>query len=265
MLVSFNLLPLRRIVNDVFDITGMAITVIDAERREVRGQGKAGYCTKLIERLGYANCKKCDSELLERCKKSGKMEYHICHAGLCDFAMPIIKEDVLVGYVLMGRVRLKNSLRVQKYQIPGAEDLDRLYYELPVLSKEQIEAIADLMGYIVFENAIVLERDDLVEEIVNYIDNNLTSPLGVDDLCKKFNVSKNMLYSSFRKKLGFAVNDYVTERRIAKAKKLFETTKMTVNEVSQAVGVPNQTYFCKLFKKRVGIAPKSYSTGYRKR
>lgn len=35
----------------------------------------------------------------------------------------------------------------------------------------------DLMGYIIFENAVVLERDDFVEQIVNHIDNNLVSPL----------------------------------------------------------------------------------------
>lgn len=259
MLISYNLAPLRRIVDGIYNITGMAITVLDPYYNEIRGQGKHEcYCERLVTLLGnYNKCANCDNELIEKCKRSGKMEYHICHAGLCDMAMPIIKDDEIVAYVLMGRIRLKDYLQVQKYNFSD-DELNRLFYEIPVLSKEQIEALADLMGYIIFENAIHIERDKTIDKITAYIKENLKEPLSVEYLCKNFAISKTSLYDMFARKLEKPVNQYIIEARVGKAKDLLRNTNMSVGQVAKEVGILNQTYFCKLFKKHAGISPKEF-------
>ena len=261
MVVKFDNKELSRIVKSIFKITGISITVIDTDRNEVRGCGlKDSYCDKLAVYLeqGRSICYNCDTELLEKCKRSKKIEHHICHAGLCDFAMPLIKDDVIIGYVLMGRVRLKNSLYNQKYNLKDNGVLNHLYYELPVISNEQIEAVADLMQYILFEHAITIERDQTIEIITDYIKNNLKEKLSVEVICSEFNISKNALYGLFAKKLNTPVNQYIIDMRMTKAKSLLNNSNMSISQIAQEVGIYNQTYFCKLFKKEVGISPKGY-------
>ena len=59
---------------------------------------------------------------------------------------------------------------------------------------------------------------------------------------------------------GLTYTQYVTELRINKAKELLKTTKMSLNEVSEAVGFNDYFYFIKKFKREVGITPGKYSS-----
>lgn len=261
MIVKFNNKELLKILNSIFTITGISVTVIDIDRNEVKGVGnKDSYCEHLANFLGEARtlCYECDTALLEKCRKSKKMEYHICHAGLCDFAMPLIKDDVLAGYILMGRVRLKNSLYNQKYNFQDDDLLNKLFYELPVFSNEQIVAVAQLMHYILFNNAITIERDNASEVIGDYIRNNIHKKLTVDSICKEFGMSKNALYDLFNKSLNMPVNQLIIDTRVRMAKNLLLKTNKSIGRIAQEVGVGNQTYFCKMFKKETGQSPKEY-------
>lgn len=261
MIIRFNNKELLKILESIFTITGISITVIDVDRNEVKGVGyEDSYCDHLVNFLGEGGtlCYDCDTALLERCRKSKKMEYHICHAGLCDFAMPLIKDDVIAGYVLMGRVRLKNSLYNQKYNFQDDGLLNKLFYELPVFSSEQIEAVAQLMHYILFDHAITIERDNATEAISDYIKNNIHKKITVDSICKEFGMSKNALYDLFNKNISLPVNQLIINIRVNKAKNLLRNTDKPIGQIAQEVGVGNQTYFCKMFKKETGKSPKEY-------
>ena len=250
MIARFNRAELSRIAGNIKTLTGVSVTVIDEAYQEIAGSGdEYTYCDRLNSILkNYSLCANCNKELLEKCTKSKKTEYHICHAGLYDFATPIIKNDICVGYILMGRVRLKNSLQIQKYT--GIDDgtLDSLYYELPVLTEEQIDVLADLMQDIIFDRAITIESDNDFEKILEFIKDTLSQKLTVEEICREFHISKTTLYNMFQKKFGVSVNDYVVDLKMKKAQYLLQNTNKTIGKIAEEVGFSNQTYFCKLFK-----------------
>ena len=80
----------------------------------------------------------------------------------------------------------------------------------------------------------------------------------VNTLCAKLNISKNILYEHFKYTLETTVCDYITERRIIKAKKLLSSTEKTILFIAEECGINNYTYFIKLFKKQTGITPYQY-------
>ena len=63
----------------------------------------------------------------------------------------------------------------------------------------------------------------------------------------------------FKKGAGVSVNEYLNLTRMYKAAEWFEKSDLSVNEVMEKVGIENQSYFYKLFKKQFGTTPKNYA------
>lgn len=55
--------------------------------------------------------------------------------------------------------------------------------------------------------------------------------------------------------------EYVTKKRMEKAKKLLSQTQMHSSEIAAAVGYKDPHYFSFVFKKTVGSTPREYRNG----
>lgn len=253
---------LEKILTDLGELTGASFSFRDENFNViVNCIDPNDYCSVLQKQVSENKpCHFSDIEILKKCKKSRSLEQHICHAGLCDFAMPIIKNDIIVGYIIFGRIRTVKSPQKHSYY-SGSEncnDLDILFNKLPYFTERQINCITDLLPRILFENAIQIEFDTLLNEITEFINSNLSCELNFSILCENFFVSKNKLYELFRTHYDTTVNGYITEQRIKKAKELLKSTDETVYKISTLVGINNYTYFCKLFKRKTGFTPLEY-------
>lgn len=247
MKISYDLPKLKRMLEDIYRLSGVSICFLDAEGRSlVNCRREDDFCSAL-QREQKEKCARCDKALLERCAKSLELEHHLCHAGLYDSAMPILKDGAVVGFLLMGRVRAERS--------PQRED--PLYRKLPLLKEEQLLALYDLLPHILFSNGIRVERDPLMEGIAAYIKENLREEIRVEALCARFHLSKNSLYRGFRTHFSCAVNEYILEQRILKAKKLLGETALPIGEIAEQVGM-DPAYFSRLFKKQEGCSPVAY-------
>ena len=120
-------------------------------------------------------------EILLKCKQSRKLESHICHAGLCDSAMPIIKNEIIAGYIIFGRIRTGSSPREQIYNENERikNILKTKYDELTYFTNEQINSFYDLLPRILFQNAIEIEDEGFIKEVSEYIKNNLSEKITI--------------------------------------------------------------------------------------
>ena len=98
----------------------------------------------------------------------------------------------------------------------------------------------------------------LVRSIINYIDQHLESELSLADIAEVFGKNPSYISNTFKKEVGETLTTYVARERIQGSLKLFNTTTMSVADVSMAVGISDFGYFSKLFKKYVGISPREY-------
>ena len=62
----------------------------------------------------------------------------------------------------------------------------------------------------------------------------------------------------FQKYSEYAPITYRNVLRIKKAAELLKTNEYTINEAAEAVNVNDIYYFCKMFKKVIGVTPKKY-------
>lgn len=64
--------------------------------------------------------------------------------------------------------------------------------------------------------------------------------------------------SAFRKmRFGMGIMQYITERRIERAKELLAEGK-SIADTAEECGFADYNYFCKVFRKHTGASPSAY-------
>ena len=262
MQIKYNKERIEELLKDFATLTKISVTFADTQTNPVSSfHIKDNFCDSYQRNsTNKEYCTYSDKRLLERCRKSGKYEYHICHAGLYDAAMPIVKSGVTVGYIIVGRIRTPLKRKDAFYNFQG--ELGELYKELPFFDNEQLSCLKNLLSNILFSNAIEIENTNVAENIRDYIEENISTDITASVICKKFFISRNYLYKTFKENFSCTPVEYITNCRLEQAKKLLLETKEPVYNISEKVGIHNYTYFCNLFKKKTGFTPTEYKTKF---
>ncbi|QNL52290.1 helix-turn-helix domain-containing protein [Olivibacter sp. SDN3] len=107
-----------------------------------------------------------------------------------------------------------------------------------------------------------LHGDEMVKEAQAYIESNLDEKLSIEDLCSKFATGRRNFDRRFIKATGNTPLEYAQRVKIEMAKKSFETSRKTVNEVMYEAGYSDVKAFRKVFRKITGISPLEYKGRY---
>lgn len=94
---------------------------------------------------------------------------------------------------------------------------------------------------------------------IEYININYYKKITPAFLSEISGYSPTHLRRLFVKNLGVPPMEYILNKKIEMAKEIFlDAPEKTINEVAELVGFCSASYFCKTFKKRVGISPLEY-------
>ncbi|MBR3311937.1 MAG: helix-turn-helix transcriptional regulator [Solobacterium sp.] len=102
-------------------------------------------------------------------------------------------------------------------------------------------------------------ENELLEEIVLYINENIYSDFNVEELCKKFTLSRSSLQALFRNNIGVAPKEYISNLKLKKSKALIRESKYTISQIAQMLGFSSIHYFSRKFKQKFGINPTEYA------
>lgn len=103
-----------------------------------------------------------------------------------------------------------------------------------------------------------LYRRHLIHQSIEYLNENYSNKLSLDDICQHVFLSKSYYSSLFRKVTGISVFDYIQKIRIEKACELLSKSSDKITDIAYAVGYSNYRFFNKTFKKVMGIAALEY-------
>ena len=105
-LIDVNIL--QKIQDGFSKYTGMAALITDAEGVPLtKGSGFTDFCLKLVRTSpsGSRRCEACDRDGAFRALRSGQVSVYQCHAGLTDYAAPIMVGNKVLGCFIGGQVR----------------------------------------------------------------------------------------------------------------------------------------------------------------
>ena len=82
--------------------------------------------------------------------------------------------------------------------------------------------------------------------------------LSLEKIALRCGISGSGLRKKFKESVGISPTEYRINAKLSRAKNLLESTDMTVNEISDKLNFYDAAYFCKVFKKHIGVTPKEY-------
>lgn len=100
-----------------------------------------------------------------------------------------------------------------------------------------------------------------VYQVEQYIRLHYKEDLTLSTLADLVYLNPNYLSNIFAQVTGCTLNKYVKQIRMEKAQEMLLNTNMKVTDISQAVGYPNTSYFCKSFQKLFGASPEQFRHG----
>lgn len=86
----------------------------------------------------------------------------------------------------------------------------------------------------------------------------LYANLKVEELAKLCKLSVPAFERAFKQEFKASPTDYITNKKIEKAKELLNLTNLSIKEITTKVGFSDILSFTKLFKKKTNVAPASF-------
>lgn len=74
----------------------------------------------------------------------------------------------------------------------------------------------------------------------------------------QLHVNPSYLSGHFKREAGMGFSEFINEQKITKSKELLEKTNLRLLEIADLCGFEDQSYFTKVFSKRVGMSPRAY-------
>ena len=99
--------------------------------------------------------------------------------------------------------------------------------------------------------------NEVIHDILSYINENFTLPLKLEGLARQFNVSVSFLSHEFVKCTGRSVYDYILHCRVMQAKSLINSA-CPLNEVAYRCGFNDYSSFLRTFTRMAGMSPSAY-------
>ncbi|MFC5732291.1 helix-turn-helix domain-containing protein [Cytobacillus gottheilii] len=156
----------------------------------------------------------------------------------------------------------KDGYCVEPYILTEAMNMMKYATSFDHLKEETACWIIGMMNKI---QSLSNKQPDSIQQVKKWIDEHLGENITVKRIADLVYMNPTYFCEYFKNNTGITVLDYVTQKRLEKAKELLEIPDLKIYDISDAVGYHDTKYFSKLFKKWHGNTPSQYREAFFKR
>lgn len=139
------------------------------------------------------------------------------------------------------------------------EKIDQ-FKTLSGLTSQTVQYIRELSEFI---HKNLYHYNSIVGKAIQYINLHLSQELSLNVIAKESYCNPTYLSQIFKEETGQNFSDYVTQTRVQRAALLLTTTRLSIGEIAEKVGIPNQSYFSRIFVKVTGVQPNKYRSSHK--
>ncbi|MBW4472096.1 MAG: AraC family transcriptional regulator [Stenomitos rutilans HA7619-LM2] len=97
-----------------------------------------------------------------------------------------------------------------------------------------------------------------LQTVLDYIQTHLDSHLGLEELANLTQLSSHHFGKLFKQSIGASPHQYVSQRRVERAKQLLANQQLSLVEIGRSVGFYDQSHFTNSFRRHTGLTPRQY-------
>ena len=187
-----------------------------------------------------------------------------------------VKDDINYSYIPFIMLTAKGG---DVNKLEGIEAGADAYFEKPInlaLLKSTIKNFLQRQeqlkeyyakNYFADSTEVVDNRmnNDFLKSLIDVIDKNIERPeLNVGFVTKELAMSRTKVYNKVKEMTNMSIVEFILNYRLRKAAKLIIETSLSMSDVMLKVGIDNQSYFSRAFKKEFGETPTSFAQKNRK-
>ena len=172
-------------------------------------------------------------ELLEEMQKRGILAKVVFISGYAEFEYAQKAVELHAYDYLLKPVKQENLNRV----------LGRIHEELDGDTERDEEEEVSLT---------------VMQQIISEIQERYTENITLTELAETYKISTGHLSNLIKRELKLPFSEYITARRIQRAKELLADDTLSIEQIAGMVGYKDYFYFTKVFKKVAGVSPSKY-------
>lgn len=219
---------LQRIQDAFSRMTGIAAITTDANGMAVtKGSNFSEFCFRYTRasELGCSKCEQCFRDGAERALKRGRSITYFCHAGLVEFAAPIMANDKMIGCFIGGQVLVappdeEYVMRTAKELSIDPEEYLEAARKVSIVPKEKIESaaeflytIANIISDITYSRYLTLQAKEEMEKAANMKSDFLANMS--HEIRTPMNAVIGMAEMALREELSENAREYINEIKVS--------------------------------------------------
>lgn len=170
-------------------------------------------------------------------------------------SIDVMRARVIELVVLLSRAAIKGGADVEQIfglnymylnKIAGFRNIDEIAYWLSGILNRFTDQVFNLAN---------VKHADVIYRAVDYVRHHYMNRITLEETAARVFLSPAYFSRVFKEEMGDNFNSYVNSIRVDAAKRLLLNETIPLVEISTMVGFEGQSYFCKVFKKIVGISP----------
>ena len=158
---------------------------------------------------------------------------------------------------LLSRVAIDGGAKTDSIFQLNNQFLSRLYQE------QELEDLCLLMQEVLdsFMNAMFHDKDKgnpYIRNALRFMADNYSAHLELAQVAEYVGLSPSYFSTLFREVVGVTFREHLSRIRVEESKYLLLSKKYSLADIAVSMGFPDQSYYCKVFKRVVGVTPGKY-------
>lgn len=294
--VTFNAKDLTRILQDIYMVTGIRVSIFEPPIRVSLYNSTLNFHNfvaypndmpqcfcRSVRQSRYVDdlCLICDEKAVDIVTQTGKPYIYKCHFGFMEVLIPIIINGTVAAICFLGQIRSNNSeksfdricdkiknIDQDFYESLNLEELREKYDSMKVMTTESVESLCRLIDsfvpVFVQSGLVSTMKSNIKSEFVYYVHKNINKHIKLSDATEALNISQAHLCRIVKQEFGMSFTEYINDVKIKKAKEFLSGTSYSVSEIAQGLGFDDSNYFSRLFKKITGETAINYRKMHKK-
>lgn len=210
---------------------------------------------------GLASCYRCRNTVQRAVVRSRRSMAGVCSNGVYEYCRPVVYDDRVICVVFIGNILTGAS--IQRKRLAERVDSSLLKTMEQHFTPEDCAKTADILeSYInfLFDRYGIENKtfDPLIENIKNYIRENMLYDFSIAELAAAFNYTPKYLGRIFKSRTGQSISHYCNRVKTEYAKHLLTQSDSNIENIALQSGFNSVNYFDRVFHRMTGLSPQAY-------